>query len=138
MKSILTTGILFSVLMASCQVHWEQASKWKIYSYQGYRLLRLPVDSLEQFKTLDLNQDSMAAFVLSAKPFEGKTPLIWMGGYIATCNLNGTVRKIDLSSYGGYFYDEKTSSYYQMPEEKIDAWLSFLKNSYMTLVTKTP
>jgi hypothetical protein len=135
MKSILITCLFLSTLMAACQVHWSQTADWKMYSYQGYLVLRLPVDSLNQYKTLQLNQDSITRYVTSAKPLDSKTPLVWMGGYIATCTLNGTVRKVDLSSYGGYFYDEKTNSYYQMPTEQIDAWLSFLKSSYMTLVT---
>lgn len=58
-----------------------------------------------------------------------------MGGYLATYNLGGALRKVDISSYGGYFYDEKTGTYYQMPIEKIDAWLEFLRNSYTNLVT---
>ena len=35
-------------------------------------------------------------------------PVAWMGGYIATCDLDGVVRKVDISKYGGFFFDEKT------------------------------
>jgi hypothetical protein len=74
----------------------------------------------------------MTAFVNSAKVFESKTPLIWMGGYLATCRLGGAIRKVELSVYGGYFYDEKTGEYYKLSAEKTDAWISFLQDSYTT------
>ena len=135
MKPLLITCILLSTVMASCQVHWQEASDWTMYSYQGYLALKLPADSLKQYKHLRMNQDSMMAFVTSAQRLARKDPFVWMGGYIATCNLDGTLRKIDLSSYGGFFYDEKSSTYYQMSPEKTDSWLSFLKNSYLILVT---
>jgi hypothetical protein len=136
MKSILITCLLISTLMASCQVHWDQASDWTLYSYQGHRLFKIPIDSLKLFDHQSLKQDSMAAFVKSAKMLDTKAPLVWMGGYVATCNVSGSLRKVELSTYGGYFYDEKTSSYYQLPAEKTDAWLSFLKNSYLSSFTK--
>jgi hypothetical protein len=109
----------------------HQASDWTLYKYQGHKLFEISIDSLKSLGSLKMNQDSMSEFVNSATILHTKAPLIWMGGFIATCNLNGTLRKIDLSIYGGYFYDEKSSTYYQLPIEKIDAWLAFIQNSYM-------
>jgi hypothetical protein len=83
-----------------------------------------------------MNQDSMTYFVKSAAVLNTKMPLAWMGGYVATCKINGTFRKIEISRYGGYFYDEKSGTYYQLPVDKIDAWLSFFQDSYLALVTK--
>lgn len=83
-------------------------------------------------------QDSMSLFIRSAKPLTTKAPLAWMGGYAATCRIDGIQRKIEISKYGGYFYDEKTSAYYQIPPEKIDTWLGFIQNSYQTLIKAGP
>jgi hypothetical protein len=80
---------------------------------------------------MKMNQDSMSFFVKSAEVLNTNAPLTWMGGYVATCEINGAPRKIELSRYGGYFYDEKSSTYYQIPMEKIDAWLAFIQYSYM-------
>src|SRR5215469_14099862 len=127
MKSTFIIPLLFCSILASCQVHWGQASDWKLYEYQGHRIFKLPVDSLKLYRSLTMNQDSMALFINSATVLHLKAPLVWMGGYVATCRVGGTDRKVDLSRYGGYFYDEKTSTYYQLPTEKIDAWLAFVQ-----------
>ena len=60
----------------------------------------------------------------------------WMGGYIATCEYDGMLRKVVFSNYGGFFFDQTTGGYYQLPEGKIDDWLSFLQNSYITMINK--
>jgi hypothetical protein len=134
MKIFLIVSLLYCSLLASCQVHWNQASDWKLYQYQGHRIFKLPIDSLKMYGSMAMNQDSMAFFVRSATLLNTKAPLIWMGGYVATCKIDGSFRKVELSRYGGYFYDEKTSAYYQLPSEKIDAWLAFIQNSYQVLI----
>jgi hypothetical protein len=131
MKSVIISCLMSTALMASCQVHWDQASNWTLYSYQGHHLFTIPIDSLKLYDHQAMNQDSMTEFVKSAKVLKSKTALIWMGGYLATCKLGGITRKVELSIYGGYFYDDKTGSYYQLPDEKTDAWISFLQNSYI-------
>jgi hypothetical protein len=136
MKPLLVASLFMSTLSASCQVHWSQSSDWALYQYEGDHLLTFPIDSLRLCKSYSINRDSMAYFINSAVPLNSKAPLAWMGGYAATCKINGIIRKVDISSYGGYFYDEKTSAYYQMPIEKIDAWLAFVQNSYLTMIKK--
>jgi hypothetical protein len=59
-----------------------------------------------------------------------------MGGYIATCKLDGSLRKVELSNYGGFFYDEKTKVYYQIPAAKSEDWLSYIQQNYLTLTKK--
>jgi hypothetical protein len=137
MKSILIASFLLSAFFASCQVHWDQSSNWTLYQCEGYRVFSIPVDSLKFYGSSPVNQDSMAHFVKSATVLNTKAPLAWMGGYVATCKLNGALRKVEISSYGGYFFDEKSSAYYQLPISEIDAWLSFIQSSYLTLVKKS-
>lgn len=136
MKSTLIASLLFSASFASCQVHWSQSSNWTLYQYDGNRVFTISVDSLKFLESSPMNEDSMAYFVKSAQFLNTTVPLAWMGGYIATCKVNGTVRKVEISRYGGYFYDEKTSAYYQLPMEKIDPWLAFVQDSYLKLVKK--
>jgi hypothetical protein len=136
MKSILIISLLLSAFFASCQIQWGQSSNWTLYKCEGYRVFAIPIDSLKSYDSSPFNQDSIAYFVKSAKVFNTKASLAWMGGYVATCKLDGALRKVEISNYGGYFYDEKTSAYYKLPIEKIDAWLSFIQDSYLTLVKK--
>jgi len=133
MKPIIVTTFLLSALFASCQVHWDESSKWTLYQCDGYRMFHIPADSLKFYDNLLINQDSMTYFVKSATLLHPKAPLAWMGGYLASYKISGNLRKVEISQYGGYFYDEKTSAYYQLPIQKIDDWLSFLQNSYLKL-----
>src|SRR5580698_8299712 len=133
MKPVLIAFIFLSTLSASCQVHWEQSSNWTLYQYEGNRLFAISIDSLKFIKNSMINQDSMAYFVKSATPLN-KKGLAWMGGYIASCKINGSLRKVEISNYGGFFYDQSSSTFYQLPIEKIDDWLSFLQNSYITMI----
>jgi hypothetical protein len=136
MKILIVASLLFSATVASCQLHWEKATNWTLYRYQGHRLFKIPVDSLNHYDTLALNQDSMAVFLDSAQTLHPEAPVAWMGGYIATCNLNGVIRKVELSNYGGFFYDEKTKVYYQIPAVKSEDWLSYIQQCYLNLTKK--
>jgi hypothetical protein len=138
MKLTLIASLVSCSLLGSCQVHWDHASDWKLYQYDGHRIFTIPIDSLKTYNSLSMDQDSMAIFVRSAKYLDTKAPLVWMGGYVATCSIGGALRKVELSRYGGYFFDEKTSAYYQLPTEKIDAWLAFIQNSYLAFIKLKP
>jgi hypothetical protein len=135
MKLVLVASIFISALSASCQVHWEQSSNWTLYQYEGNRVFKVPIDSLKFIKSFALNNDSMAGFLKSVTPLNKKN-LAWMGGYITTCRIDGIIRKVEISNYGGFFYDQLTGMSYQLPTEKIDAWLDFLQNSYITMINK--
>jgi hypothetical protein len=133
MKSVLIVFIFLSTLSASCQPRWEQSSHWTLYQYEGNRLFDFSIDSLKFIKSSKLNEDSMAYFVKSATLLN-KKGLAWMGGYIVTCKINGSLRKVEISNYGGFFYDQSSNTFYQIPEAKIDDWLAFLQNSYKAMI----
>lgn len=78
----------------------------------------------------------MAVFLASVQTLHPQGPVSWMGGYIATCKLDGTIRKEELSNYGGFFFDEKTRAYYQIPAVKSEEWLSFIQQNYLNLTRR--
>jgi hypothetical protein len=136
MKIFLTTGLLLSVLASSCQIQWDKTSTWRLYRYQGNELSNLSLDSLHSLQYIPLAQDSVNYYLSQAQIKHAKPGTRWMGGYIATCASEGTLRKVVLSNYGGFFYDQQANAYYQLPSEKIDDWLSFLHTSYLTMIKK--
>jgi hypothetical protein len=138
MKIVLITSLVLSATVASCQLQWGKATNWTLYRYQGHRLFKIPLDSLRQYDSLALNQDSMAVFLNSAQTLHPEASVAWMGGYIATCKLNGIDRKVELSNYGGFFYDEKTRTYYKITEGKSEDWLFYLQQCYLNLTRKQP
>jgi hypothetical protein len=134
MKILLISSLLISVLTSSCQVHWEKTTNWKLYRYQGNELFSISLDSLYSFQYIPLAQDTMDNYMSQVKIKYPKAATRWMGGYVATCQSDGGLRKVVLSNYGGFFYDQKANAYYQLPSEKIDDWLSFLQTSYLTMI----
>lgn len=83
---------------------------------------------------MSLRQDSMTFFLKTVTQIpEGKNP-VWMGAYVATCQLeNGTPIKIEISQYGGFFYVERERRYYELAEDVRDNWLSFLTSKWLQL-----
>jgi hypothetical protein len=128
--------LLISVMTSSCQVHWGNASNWTLYGYSGSGMFKLSVDSLHSLDTINLNQDSVTSYLSGAMILHSKEPVLWMGGYLATCNLDGSIRKVEFTNYGNFFYDEKTKDYYQVPADKAEIWLSYLQDNFLTLARR--
>jgi hypothetical protein len=136
MKTQIILCLLLSSGIASCQIHWEKASEWTLYAYQGSQMFKLPLDSLNSFDTLKLNQDTLMSYLATSRILDSKDQGVWMGGYITTCKLDGKLRKVDFSNYGNFFYDEKSKTYYQLSGSKSDAWNTYLQNCLLTLARK--
>ena len=136
MKLCLILCLQFVVLLSCGQVQWNQSSEWTIYQSQAHDLFKVPIDSLNSLDTLRLNKDTVESYLSALEPIHPKAPVAWMGGYIATCKIEGVRRKIELSNYGGFFYDEKTNTFYQVSKSKIDSWVDYLQNSYLTLLKR--
>ena len=136
MKIFIGACLLLSDTVASCQLHWEKSKEWTLYRYQGHRLFKIPLDSLQSFDSSPLDKDSMAIFLDTFKSLHPEAPIAWMGGYIATCKLDGVIRKIEISNYGGFFFDEKTKSYFELPLDKRERWQDYLQQTYLDLTRR--
>ena len=136
MKIAISACLLLSSIISSCQVRWAKTTEWTLYAFEGNDQFKVPIDSLYNLDTLTLNQDSMASYLNSAEIKHPSAPLVWMGGYIATCRLNDAVRKVEISNYGGFFFDEKTKTYYHIAPDKTESWNSYLQRAFLTLARK--
>ena len=85
-----------------------------------------PVDSLVFLRSRALAGDSVRQFLDSAEALPSGVRPAWMGGFLVTCVFHGEVRKIEVSSYGGFFYDQGSKTYFQLPGEKKDEWFTYL------------
>ena len=136
MKLCTIVSLLFVTLVSCGQVQWSQSSDWTIYQIQVHDIFKVPIDSLNSLDTLQLNKDTVESYLSSLESIHPKASVAWMGGYIATCKIDGIRRKIELSNYGGFFYDENTTTFYRVSKDNIDSWVDFLQNSYLTLVKR--
>jgi hypothetical protein len=136
MKFVICACLIVSSIISSCQVQWAKSSDWTLYAFEGNDPFKASRDSLNNLDTLILSQDSMDIYLVSAEISHPKAALIWMGGYIATCKLNGEIRKVEISNYGGFFYDEESKAYYHVASDKIESWNSYLQQSFLNLARK--
>jgi len=115
---------------------WGQSSQWTIYNTRGEKFYRIPLDSLTKFKSRALNDDSVHIFLSNLSILPSDKPPVWMGAYIATCILRGKKRKIDISTYGAFLFDEANKKFYIVPPEVQKDWLNYLADCAGALSTK--
>jgi hypothetical protein len=124
--------LVFFGLLAGCQLSgqdsdWRTATQWTIYNVQSDHVWKLPLDSLDRYVHQPLSNDTMSLYLSGAKAFSPHG-VVWMGVYITSCMLDNKKRKIDISTYGGFFYDESRRTYYQIPVERQKGLYDFLGN----------
>ena len=130
MKALVTFMILIEIFLSPGEVPWNKTSDWKLYQIQGHGVFNYSIDTLKSFKSLPLDADSIKSYLNTAQIMKHDGSVAWMGGYVATCKLDGATRKIEISNYGGFFYDESTKAFYQVQKEKAGAWWAYFHHSY--------
>lgn len=126
---ILLMAILIFSICRSQQPAWQQSANWTLYNIRGAKFYKIATNSLDSYVSRSLNDDSMRIFLSysSATPSD-KAP-VWMGAYVTSCIIDHKKRKIDISSYGGFFFDESEKRYYSLPQELQKDWLNYLAKS---------
>jgi hypothetical protein len=124
--TLLIAGLLLAVTSQAQSSVWQKSARWTLYNIRGAKFYKVPLDSLDQFKKKTLNDDSMRTFLSVATELPADKSPMWMGAYVVSCSIDGRTRKIDVSSYGGFFYDESTRKYYSIPENSQKDWLNYL------------
>lgn len=135
MKTIpLFLGVFFWTNGLTAQVEWHSTSDWKLYKVPNSVLFHAAPNSLAKFKAYPLNRDSILSFFNQAtiRPI-GTPSQAWMGGFLATFQYKGKVRKLLLSSYGAYVWDPQDKRYYQLPLDRKDEWWSYINGCASTL-----
>lgn len=117
----------------SQQINWRETKEWKIYKLRGHGLFAYSLDTLHNFKNSALNQDSMIQFVADVKVVRKDSIPVWMGEYVATCIFRGKKLKLELSTYGGFFYCEADQHIYQVPTGLKREWQDYIVTCYGTL-----
>jgi hypothetical protein len=97
-------------------------------------MIKISLDSLGKLKSYRLNPDTVQVFLnpVSEIP-KDSTPLAWMGGVLATCTYQGKMRKVQISSYGGWFFDQETKSYFEVPKDQAVEWYSYVSSCLVSI-----
>jgi hypothetical protein len=128
MRQLILAFIVLNTTFAQAQVNWQETTDWKIYNPRSLNIFTMPVDSLIYLRSRALAGDSVRQFLDSVKALPSGVRPAWMGGFLVSCFFHGGMRKIEVSSYGGFFYDQVSKKYFQLPAEKKDMWFTYLNN----------
>lgn len=121
--------VTFSILIVnfSCKSQsisdWKKASDWKIYKTRDLNAFKLSIEELKSIENTEA--DTIGVYIQNAEKVNSEP--IWKGIFIASCKVNGTVRKVIFSNYGGFFYDPEQKQYYLVEEGLRKQLLEYLK-----------
>lgn len=103
-----------------------EAKKWRLYNIQEFAVFNYSLDTLKIFLSIALDNDTVTAFLSNVIELPKDEYSVWMGLYFAICEIpEGKIRKIEISVLGGFFYDEITKSYYQLPLKIRNDWIDY-------------
>lgn len=135
-RSILSICIS-ALLLQFCKgqpPNWQTSRNWKVYSTVGQKTFSYSIDTLQYIKSKNLNADSVKYFVDRATLVPKERTPMWMGNYLSSYeDATGKVRKVEISMYAGFFYDESSDLYYIVPAKLKNAWLNFISDNVMPL-----
>lgn len=128
-------GVFFIHACSGQEINWKASKNWKIYDLHGQAAIKCTLDTLQHFMSLTLNQDTMQTLLHDVTVWPKEKYSLWMGAYVVTCETeNNKPRKLLISTYAGFFYDQTTRRYYQVPAELVDEWLDFLNNTCKQMI----
>lgn len=111
-------------------VNWKNARNWKLYNIQDKAGFKYSLDTLNSFQSINLKNEIMQTFMSNVSEWPKEKYSMWMGLFIATCETEDKkLRKVIISNYGGFFYDQLTMRYYELPDELKSPWLELLNGN---------
>src|SRR5579863_4276764 len=126
MKTFLVLLIVFGAFNTEAQIDWGKSSHWKIYKVPEPIMFKIPIDSLPQTNSQTLRKDSILIYIGSSTILPDSIKPVWMGGWLATYEFSGQIRKIEISSYGAFFYDQSSNRFYQIPIGLKEEWMTYI------------
>jgi hypothetical protein len=130
--------LLLSAKSWGQNMDWAKSRDWKLYDIHTDKAFAYSSDTLQNFKSIELPQDSMQTFLKGLTEISKDDSPVWMGFYVASCKLqDGVLRKIDISVYGSFFYDEKSKTIFQLQKLFMDDWRDYMIQKGIQLQSST-
>jgi len=132
MRSILIYCLLLCTTTpgSAQKIEWNNTYNWKMYDVHDFDAFNYAVTQLDTLKVVLLNTDTMRYFLNSAEVWPEDKTSVWMGLYLASFQIPGAqIRKVEISVYGGFLYDELEHTYYQVKENMRRDWLAYLSRN---------
>lgn len=133
MKFLILSFLVFGKCFSQ-QINWKETKNWRLYNIREFAVFDYSLDTLKQFASIALNNDTMQSFLSNSEKLPKDEYSVWMGLYFATCEFpEGKVRKIEISVFGGFFYDETTKTYYLLPSSVRNHWIDYIAINFKKL-----
>lgn len=114
---------------------WSKATNYALYDTKGAKFFALSVDTLERLPHSTLDFDSVQVFLEGAVAISPQKTPVWMGAYVVSYTYEQKIYKVDVSTYGGFFYDENAKTFFQIADEKQQSWHEFLSSNMNRLLS---
>ncbi|WP_188932197.1 hypothetical protein [Puia dinghuensis] len=137
-KSLFLVAILAT--LCSCraqQPDWSKSKNWKVYAITGQKIFNLSSDTLQALSRKALDNDSLHYFLSKATIVPKERTPVWMGAYLSSYETeDGKEKKVEISDYGGFFYDEASELYYVIPRSISNEWMDYISTQVTLLRSK--
>jgi len=132
-----TITVLALTSCGQAKTDWTQLTSFRIYDYktfpQNKDIHTFSDNDIKQMNFIEANLDEAKSIFIKAKPLDGKT-YFWKGNHFTTATFsNGQTKRINVSSYGGFFMDLTTNKYYEFQGDTRTKWENFWRNYYNSL-----
>ena len=133
MKTILILLLLSGTLNTVAQIDWSKTSHWKVYKIPEPLIFKVRIYSLSQLTCHPISQDSVVGYLSTSRILPNSISPVWMGGWVATYEYKSQVHKIQISAYGGFFYDQSSGRFYEIPIGLRDEWMTYINQILSSL-----
>jgi hypothetical protein len=137
--------IFLSVLLsgncsAQSSVAWLKGKNWQLYNAGENDITKENFDSLKNLKSVYLSEDTLIHYLKDATviPTEKTKGAVWMGAYWVSYKTDTHLYLLKISYYGGFFVDENTGIYYELPVWERQNWLTYFSNAAIQLQSGNP
>lgn len=137
-RGIVIILLIFSGIVATAQeINWKHTKNWKLYKLNSRAAFSYPADTLHHFESCSLNDDTIRGFLSTASAWPKEKKTVWIGLLIASYETeNNQLHKITISNYGGFFIDDATGKYYEVPERVREEWMNYLNDKLDKLLAQ--
>ena len=133
MRFTFCTILNFLLFFASAQsIPWKSTHNWKVYNISGGNIFSYSADTLKGFSYCMLDEDSMQSFLSTVSILPSDDAPVWMGAHLASYEKNEMMYKVEISQYGGFFYDEKNQQYFQVSPQLREKWHDYIRRCFMS------
>lgn len=129
MKPLIVLILFFQVPIYSKgqQIDWSKTQHWRIYALNNQEAYYYSADTLPNIKSVPMDDSTVISFLSKGVLWPKGKRGTWMGLFIASYEtVDRQLKKVVISSYGGFLFESASCRYYELPKEIRGRWNDFV------------